>query len=56
VVVTDGDVEIRDIIPLSPDGERGRFCHLRKDYFDPLSAPEAPRHRGNQRLTSTNSV
>src|SRR4051812_45074803 len=34
VVVTDGEVEIRYVIPLSPDGERGRFCHLRKDYFD----------------------
>ena len=26
VVVTDGDVEICYIIPLSPDGERGRAC------------------------------
>jgi site-specific DNA recombinase len=33
VVVTESDVEIRYVIPLSPDGERGRFCHLRKDYF-----------------------
>src|SRR5690349_2519458 len=54
VVVTDGDVEIRYVIPLSPDGERGRFCHLRKDYFHPRSAPEAPCHRGRLRLTSTN--
>jgi hypothetical protein len=34
VLVTDGEVEIRYVIPLSPDGERTRFCHLRKDYFD----------------------
>jgi site-specific DNA recombinase len=34
VLVTDGEVEIRCIIPLSPDGERVHFCHLRKDCFD----------------------
>ena len=34
VLVTDGQVEIRYVIPLSPDSERVRFCHLRKDYFD----------------------
>lgn len=33
VVVTGSEVEIRYAIPLSPEGERGRFCHLRKDYF-----------------------
>jgi site-specific DNA recombinase len=33
VVVKDGDVEIRYVIPTSPDSERIRFCHLRKDYF-----------------------
>jgi hypothetical protein len=34
VLVTDDEVEIRYVIPLSPDSERARFCHLRKDYFD----------------------
>ncbi|HKO33942.1 MAG TPA: recombinase family protein, partial [Candidatus Limnocylindria bacterium] len=34
VVVTDSEVEIRYVIPIGPDGERGRFCQLRKDYFD----------------------
>ncbi len=33
VVVTEGEVEIRYVIPLSPDAERVSFCHLRKDYF-----------------------
>jgi site-specific DNA recombinase len=33
VVVTDGAVEIRYVIPTSPRGERARFCHLRLDYF-----------------------
>jgi len=39
IVVTGGEVEIRYVIPLSPDGERGRFCHLRKDYFDDVAVP-----------------
>ena len=33
VVVTDADVEIRYVLPTSPDSEHVRFCHLRKDYF-----------------------
>ncbi|PKO14686.1 MAG: preprotein translocase subunit TatB [Chloroflexi bacterium HGW-Chloroflexi-10] len=33
VVVTNGDVEIRYVIPTSPESEHVRFCHLRKDYF-----------------------
>ena len=46
VVVTESEVEIRYVVPLSPEGERGRFCHLRKDYLDQTSqviaAPVAP--------------
>jgi site-specific DNA recombinase len=34
VVVTGEEVEIRYVIPTSPDGEHTRFCPLRKDYFD----------------------
>lgn len=34
VVVTNEDVEIRYVIPISPSSEHVRFCHLRKDYFD----------------------
>ncbi|MBV9969456.1 MAG: recombinase family protein [Xanthobacteraceae bacterium] len=37
VLVTDGGVEIRYVIPLSPSGENVRFCHLRKDYFDEVA-------------------
>jgi site-specific DNA recombinase len=33
VVVTNGEVEIRYVIPTSPESEHVRFCHLRKDYF-----------------------
>ncbi len=34
VVVTNGDVEIRYVIPSNPSSEHVRFCHLRSDYFD----------------------
>ena len=43
VVVTDADVEIRYVLPTSPESEHVRFCHLRKDYFDP---PMAAHHAG----------
>jgi site-specific DNA recombinase len=33
VIVTDGDVDIRYVVPLSPESEHVRFSHLRKDYF-----------------------
>jgi hypothetical protein len=41
VIVTNGDVEIRYVIPTTPASEHVRFCHLRTDYFDPeaLSIP-----------------
>jgi hypothetical protein len=34
VVVTDGEVEIRYVLPTSPDGPHPPFCHLRKDHLD----------------------
>src|SRR5215210_3497355 len=33
-VVTESQVEIRYVIPTSPQGETTRFCHLRSDYRD----------------------
>src|SRR3954454_22620233 len=33
VIVTDGDVEIRYVIPTGPDGEREPLCRLRTDYL-----------------------
>jgi site-specific DNA recombinase len=33
VVVTDGQVEIRYVIPTTPGSTQTRFCHLRTDYF-----------------------
>lgn len=32
VIVTDDEVEIRYVIPTTPESERLRFCHLRSDY------------------------
>ncbi len=33
VIVANGDVEIRYVIPTSPSSEHVRFCHFRSDYF-----------------------
>ena len=41
VVVTDGEVEIRYVIPTSPAGEAAHFCHLRSNYRTPDQPPEA---------------
>lgn len=38
VLVANGDVEIRYVIPTHPRSENIRFCHLRKDYFDEIIA------------------
>ena len=40
VIVTDAEVEIRYVLPTSPESEHVRFCHLRKDYFDYPTARE----------------
>jgi hypothetical protein len=34
VLVADGEVEIRYVVPTHPNSEKVRFCHLRKDYLD----------------------
>ncbi|MBL6983225.1 MAG: recombinase family protein [Anaerolineales bacterium] len=34
VIVDDENVEIRYVIPTSPNGENTRFCHLRTDYLN----------------------
>lgn len=38
VIVEDGKVEIRYVIPTGPKGEATRFCHLRTDYFNRLAS------------------
>jgi len=45
VIVNDGDVEIRYVIPTTPESEHVRFCHLRSDYF---STPHLVRARDRQ--------
>jgi site-specific DNA recombinase len=47
IVVTDGSVEIRYVIPTSPKGEIERFCHLYKDYSHFAEGDQTEgRHRG----------
>ena len=43
VIVTDEDVEIRYVVPTSPEGPHYPFCHLRKDYLLPLPQVAARR-------------
>jgi site-specific DNA recombinase len=48
VVVTDGEVEIRYVLPTSPDGPHPPFCQLRKDHLHPpaqLGQTHQPRQR-----------
>ncbi len=52
VVVTDADVEIRYVLPTSPDSEHVRFCQLRKDYFDDPAAREHPERARRLRLVT----
>jgi len=47
VIVDDGDVEIRYVIPTTPESEHIRFCHLRSDYFNApdvigITGPDVP--------------
>jgi site-specific DNA recombinase len=42
VVVTDGEVEIRYVIPTTPGSTKTRFCHLRTDYFQVETADVRP--------------
>src|SRR6266496_4454395 len=45
VVVTGGDVEIRYVLPTSPDGPHRPFCQLRKDHLGTLSRSLSLRQR-----------
>jgi site-specific DNA recombinase len=51
VVVTNGQVEIRYVIPTTPGSTKTRFCHLRTDYFGRPGLPQArsPHVPGRQR-------
>jgi DNA invertase Pin-like site-specific DNA recombinase len=41
VIVTDGEVEIRYVMPTDRASEQVRFCHLRLAYLDPVVEPAA---------------
>src|SRR3989441_4198968 len=47
VIVNDGQVEIRYVVPTGPKGETVPFCHLRLDYFNGPPHPAHP-HTGFQ--------
>jgi len=51
VIVDDEKVEIRYVIPTSPEGEEKSFCHLRKDYFYPLQRTVTLRHFRTSKLS-----
>jgi site-specific DNA recombinase len=46
VIVTNDDVEIRYVVPTSPDGPHRPFCQLRTDYLPLLPALARRRHLG----------
>lgn len=51
VIVTDGQVEIRYVLPTSPDGPHRPFCQLCKDHLDgPVLADEAGQGRPLARM------
>jgi site-specific DNA recombinase len=43
VIVTDEEVEIRYVVPTSPEGPHQPFCHLRTDYLDGFPRREVVR-------------
>jgi site-specific DNA recombinase len=48
VVVTDGEVEIRYVLPTSPDGPHPPFCQLRKDHLDGVAVLVVPGVEGGR--------
>ena len=52
VIVTDGDVETRYVVPAGPDGEREPFCRLRTDYLHRRPRRESRRGRQVPPLTA----
>jgi site-specific DNA recombinase len=45
VIVSDEEVEIRYVVPTSPDGPHQPFCHLRTDYLDRLPGRKIARQK-----------
>jgi site-specific DNA recombinase len=45
VIVSEEEVEIRYVVPTSPEGPHQPFCHLRTDYLDGLPGREVVRQQ-----------
>jgi site-specific DNA recombinase len=56
VVVTNEEVEIRDVIPTSSRSEHVRFCHLRKDYFNVCAERRQATHLGGRKRQAIGGV
>jgi hypothetical protein len=56
VVVTDGQVEIRYVIPTTPGSTKTRFCHLRTDYLHPVTLPIADPIKGWRPATTATTA
>jgi site-specific DNA recombinase len=56
VIVTDGQVEIRYVVPTGPQGETTPFCHLRLDYLHGPTAPIQGENRGAGKAAGGNEV
>jgi site-specific DNA recombinase len=56
VVVTDGKVEIRYVIPTTDHSAKTRFCHLRTDYFHPVTLPIADPIKGWRPATTAHPI
>jgi hypothetical protein len=52
VVVTNGQVEIRYVIPTTPGSTKTRFCHLRTDYFHLVPGAVADPVKGRRAATA----
>src|SRR4030095_11688301 len=52
VVVTDGHVEIRYVIPTTDHSTKTRFCHLRTDYFHLIALAVAGPVKGRRAATT----
>jgi site-specific DNA recombinase len=50
VIVTDEEIEIRYVIPTSPESDQVRFCHLRSDYLHNPSPRQDRKTRPRRRL------
>jgi hypothetical protein len=53
VIVDDEELEIRYVVPTSPEGPHQPFCHLRTDYLPLLPLLAFERNVGEDALSPT---